>query len=120
MPFGRPRQKTYTEEELYSYSLKSLTSRMRSVAELKRALPLLAIWTAGLATARERQEAPNWWLLPLILLWANLHGSFAFGLALAGALAVEAVEEAVDRRKAAMGWGLFLLAATVSAMATPF
>src|SRR6476469_10693015 len=38
MPFGRPRQKTYTEEELYSYALKSLASRMRSVAELKRAL----------------------------------------------------------------------------------
>jgi regulatory protein len=38
MPFGRPKQKTYTEEELYSYALKSLASRMRSVAELKRAL----------------------------------------------------------------------------------
>jgi hypothetical protein len=84
------------------------------------ALPLLAIWTAGLATARERNQAPSWWLLPLIPLWANLHGSFAFGLALAGALAVEAVVEASDRRKVATGWGLFLLAATLSAMATPF
>ena len=84
------------------------------------ALPLLAIWTAGLAAAREKQEAPSWWLLPLIPLWANLHGSFAFGLALAGALCVEAVAEAPDRRKAATGWGLFLLAAAVSAMATPF
>ena len=84
------------------------------------ALPLLAIWTAGLATAREKNQTPSCWLLPLIPLWANLHGSFAFGLALAGALAVEAVMEAADRRKAVMGWGLFLLAATLSAMATPF
>jgi hypothetical protein len=84
------------------------------------ALPLLAIWTAGLATAREKEGAPSWWLLPVIPLWANLHGSFAFGLALAGALAVEAVAEAPDRAKAATGWGLFLLAATVCAMATPF
>ena len=38
MPFGRPKQKTYTEEELYDYALKSLASRMRSVAELKRNL----------------------------------------------------------------------------------
>jgi hypothetical protein len=84
------------------------------------ALPLLAIWTAGLAAARERNQAPSWWLLPLIPLWANLHGSFAFGLALATALAVEAVAEATDRRKAVVGWGLFLLAATLSVMATPF
>ena len=38
MPFGPPKQKTYTEQELYDYAVKSLASRMRSVAELKRAL----------------------------------------------------------------------------------
>jgi regulatory protein len=38
MPFSRPKQKTYTEEELYDYAVKSLASRMRSVAELKRNL----------------------------------------------------------------------------------
>ena len=38
MPFGRPKQKTYTEEELYDYAVKSLARRMRSTAELKRAL----------------------------------------------------------------------------------
>ena len=57
------------------------------------ALPLLAIWTCGLASARETERAPNWWLLAVMPLWANLHGSFAFGLALAGALAMEAVIE---------------------------
>ena len=83
------------------------------------ALPLLAIWTAGLATARERNAAPSWWLVAVMALWANLHGSFAFGLALAGALAVEAVLSAPPK-KALLGWGLFLLAATASAMVTPF
>lgn len=38
MPFASPKQKTYTEQELYDYAVKSLSSRMRSVAELKRAL----------------------------------------------------------------------------------
>jgi regulatory protein len=38
MSFGRPKQKTYTEEELYDYAVKSLASRMRSVAERKRNL----------------------------------------------------------------------------------
>jgi hypothetical protein len=83
-------------------------------------LPLLAIWTAGLAAAREKNTAPSWWLILVMPLWANLHGSFAFGLALAGALALEAVIESADRRKAAQGWGLFLFAACVSAMITPF
>jgi regulatory protein len=38
MPFGRPKQKTYAEEELYDYAVKCLARRMRSTAELKRAL----------------------------------------------------------------------------------
>ena len=53
-------------------------------------------------------------------LWANLHGSFAFGLALAGALAVEAIIESPRSKKVMLGWGLFLLAATASALLTPF
>jgi hypothetical protein len=84
------------------------------------ALPLLAIWTTGLATAREKSQAPSWWLVPVMPLWANLHGSFAFGLALAGALAVEAAIDPEERSKTFLGWGLFLLAATASATITPF
>jgi hypothetical protein len=84
------------------------------------ALPLLAIWACGLVAAREKDKAPSWWLIAVMPLWANLHGSFAFGLALAGALGVEAVIETKDRKKTALGWGLFLLAATLSAMVTPF
>jgi regulatory protein len=37
MAFSRP-AKTYTEDELYEYAVKALARRMRSVAELKRAL----------------------------------------------------------------------------------
>jgi hypothetical protein len=83
-------------------------------------LPLLALWTAVLVTAREKDRAPPFWLIAVIPLWANLHGSFAFGLALAGALAVEAVLESPARVKAALLWGLFLALACASAMLTPF
>jgi regulatory protein len=38
MAFGRPKQKTYTEEELYQYAVGALGRRMRTVAELKRLL----------------------------------------------------------------------------------
>ena len=84
------------------------------------AMPLLAVWTAGLVSAREEKRAPAWWLILLMPLWVNLHGSFAFGLALAGALAVEAVAETTDRKRTTMKWGLFLLAATAAATITPF
>jgi hypothetical protein len=84
------------------------------------ALPLLAIWTAGLAGAREKNRAPSCWLIAVMPLWANLHGSFAFGLALAGTLAAEAVIETSDRKKAITGWGIFLLGATAASMLTPF
>jgi hypothetical protein len=84
------------------------------------ALPLLAVWTAGLVTARERDAAPRWWLIPVMVLWANLHGSFAFGPALAGALAIEAVIESRDRKRAALGWSLFLIAGAAATLVTPF
>ncbi|HET7085370.1 MAG TPA: hypothetical protein VFI23_11405 [Rhizomicrobium sp.] len=84
------------------------------------ALPLLAVWTCGLVKAREEERAPAWWLLGLMPLWANLHGSFVFGLALAGALGIEAVVLASDRRRAMLGWGLFLLAACAASLLTPF
>ncbi len=83
-------------------------------------LPLLAIWTAGLVAAREEDRTPPFWLIVVIPLWANLHGSFAFGLALAGALAVEAVILSNTRVKAALLWGLFLALACASALLTPF
>ncbi|MBN9589699.1 MAG: hypothetical protein BGN85_10090 [Alphaproteobacteria bacterium 64-11] len=83
------------------------------------ALPLLALWTAALVAAREKNAAPSYWLLPVMALWANLHGSFAFGLALAAALGAEAIIESPTSRRTAIAWGAFLLAAVAAAMLTP-
>jgi hypothetical protein len=82
------------------------------------ALPLLAIWTAGLAGARGDGKAPGWWLILVMPLWANLHGSFVFGLALALALGVEAAIE--SHAKAALKWAIFVAVATASCLLTPF
>jgi hypothetical protein len=84
------------------------------------ALPLLALWTAGLVRAREQDRAPHWALLAVMPLWANLHGSFAFGLALAAALAIEAAITSADRKLAILRWGLFLAAAFAVSTLTPF
>ena len=42
--------------------------------------PILAGWTALLLRARDEARPPPWAAALLMLLWANLHGSFVFGL----------------------------------------
>jgi len=43
------------------------------------ALPVMVAWVGGLIAAADRRDAPSFWLLPLIALWANLHGGFVLG-----------------------------------------
>lgn len=80
------------------------------------ALPFLVLWTTGLVAARERRAAPPIWLVLVMLVWANLHGSFAFGLALAAALGVEAV---LENRAAAKPWLIFLCASVIVVLINP-
>jgi len=85
------------------------------------ALPMLELWTAGLLIARSQGRAPSLWLLPVMVIWANLHGSFVFGLGLALALGLEAVSEAAGNwRPVVRGWGIFVVAAIVVTLATPY
>jgi len=83
------------------------------------ALPALVAWCGALIAARDEERDPPWLALPLMALWANLHGSFMFGLALAGFLAAEAIlRPAAGRSRLAEArrWGLFLIAATGAAL----
>lgn len=86
------------------------------------ALPLLVAWAAGLVAAADRGEAPSWWLLPLMTLWANVHGGFVFGLALAGGLALDALlnVDAPARKRLFLRWFAFGLAALAAACITPY
>lgn len=84
------------------------------------ALPLLAIWLAQLLAARRRGVAPAAWLVALMLVWANLHGSYVFGLAFLAAFALEAVLDARGRRLAtAARWGGLFAACVAAAALTP-
>ena len=87
------------------------------------ALPLLVLWADGLIAARARGEAPPWWMLAVMVLWANLHGGYFFGLALIGPFALEALVAApgnlLERIKAVKGWIVFGVAALLAALITP-
>ncbi|MBS1189191.1 MAG: hypothetical protein H6R10_983 [Rhodocyclaceae bacterium] len=84
-------------------------------------LPLIAAWGIALVRAREQGHAPaaRWALLMVV--WANLHGSFTLGLGLTGFFAVEALlaSPKAGRRQTAMAWGRFVLLALLAAMVTP-
>ena len=86
------------------------------------AMPVMVAWTYGLMTASERRQPPSFWLLPLIALWANLHGGFVFGLVLAGAFAIDALwnAEPWQRKPLALRWAAFGLAALAACCFTPY
>src|SRR6202171_6543575 len=86
------------------------------------ALPVMVAWVGGLVAAANRRGAPSFQLLPLMALWANLHGGFVFGLVLTAPIALDAVLNAdVTLRKAlALRWAAFGVAALVAACATPY
>lgn len=86
------------------------------------ALPVMVLWCGAVFAARDDGHGPPWSILPVMALWSNLHGSFLFGVALAGYLAGEAVWAAKDgpgRRNAAWSWGGFVLAAVAAALVNP-
>ena len=83
---------------------------------------LIVIWVAGLVRAVDTKTSPNWCLLPVMALWANVHGGFIVGLALAAGLAAEAIIEGPsgERRSLARRWTVFLLAAVAASCLTPY
>lgn len=84
------------------------------------AWPLTALWVGVLIQRAEEKRSPPWWLLGVMLLWANLHGSFILGLGLAVAIGLEAVLDAKDQWKsAARRWGAFVAAAFGCALLNP-
>jgi len=85
-------------------------------------LPVMLAWAYGLMSASERGETPSPWLLPLIALWANLHGGFVFGLVLTGAFALDALwnAEPAKRRSVALRWAVFGIGALAACCVTPY
>jgi hypothetical protein len=85
-------------------------------------MPVMVMWTGGLMAAADRRGAPSFWLLPLMALWANLHGGFVFGLVLIGAIALDAVvsADATARKSLVLRWALFGVMALVASCCNPY
>jgi len=84
------------------------------------ALPLMIYWTGRLIDARSEGRAPPLWLALLLILWANLHGSFVFGALVAAPLALEALWEGRrDPWPVIRGWGVFAAACLAAVLLTP-
>jgi len=86
------------------------------------ALPVMVAWGGMLISAADRKSSPSWLWLPLMALWANLHGGFVLGLALIGPMALEVVwsVEAKQRIGLFLRWVLFGIGALVASCATPY
>lgn len=86
------------------------------------AMPVMVAWVAGLVDAMDRKRAPSFWLLPLMVLWANLHGGFVLGLALIGPIALDAIWHTPKEQQARvlLRWALFGIAALAASCVTPY
>lgn len=83
------------------------------------AWPLLACWTLLLLRARDADRTPPIAASLLMLGWANLHGSFVFGLLLIGPFALEALLQSKDKLVTCKQWGLFGAASLALSFITP-
>ena len=86
------------------------------------AFPIIVIWVGAMVRAVDRGEGPPFWLLPLMTVWANLHGSFTLGLAIVAPIAFEAVWSAAApaRKRAFWQWALFGVLALLAGCITPY
>ena len=86
------------------------------------ALPIMVAWIGELIAAADRRTAPSFWLLPLMALWANVHGGFVFGIVMIAPIALDAVinANASDRMKLAVRWAVFAALALGAGCCTPY
>src|SRR5260370_18599681 len=86
------------------------------------AFPAMVAFIGGLMVAADRRDHPSWLLLPVLALWANLHGGFVLGLALIGPIGLEAIWCCEPGRRVALAarWALFRLAAVVPSCCPPY
>jgi hypothetical protein len=86
------------------------------------AFPVMVAWAGVLVRCMDDRLRPPFAALPLLILWANLHGSVVLGVALIGPAALEALWLAKHSEWRVIGaeWLLFTGLALAAASVTPY
>ena len=82
--------------------------------------PIIIYWFSCLLQACEEKKVPPYWLSLLMIIWANLHGSFLLGLLAIPFCALEAVITTDHKMAVAKSWMKFLLLCSIACLITPF
>ena len=84
-------------------------------------LPIAAYFTARMFRAAEARQAPQFWLLALIAIWSNLHGSFSLAFVVAGFAFLHLLENIRFTDKPLLvKWLVFLALCPLAAMIHPY
>jgi hypothetical protein len=85
-------------------------------------LPIMVAWAAALVRCMDRRTPPPYWALPLLVLWANLHGSVVLALGLIGPAVLEALldEKRNEWPRLLLRWLPFATLAVVACCLTPY
>ena len=85
-------------------------------------LPIMVAWAAALVRSMDRRAPPPYWALPLLVLWANLHGSVVLALGLIGPAVLEALldEKRSDWPRVLSRWLPFTALAVAACCLTPY
>jgi hypothetical protein len=85
-------------------------------------LPIMVAWAAALVRCMDRRLPPPYWALPLLVLWANLHGSVILALGLIGPAVLEALqdEKSSEWPRVLLRWLPFTALAVIASCLTPY
>jgi hypothetical protein len=85
-------------------------------------LPIMVAWAAALVRCMDRHAPPPYWALPLLVLWANLHGSVVLALGLIGPAVLEALldQKRSEWPRVLLRWLPFTTLAVAACCLTPY
>jgi len=85
-------------------------------------LPIMVAWAAALVRCMDYRAPPPYWALPLLVLWANLHGSVVLALGLIGPAVLEGLldEKRSEWPRALLRWLPFTALAVAACCLTPY
>lgn len=79
------------------------------------------LWTHQLFASSWQGRAPRWWLLLLLVLWANLHAAFTLGFLIAGFACLDFLERwRLSRPEQLRQWLLFLVLCPLVSLVHPY